>query len=222
MRAPRKTIPRAVIFSIILIALLYLAMNLSIIGTVPWQQGLHSKAIVADYMQTIYGRWGGVLVACLILVASWGSVFAIILGFSRVPYTAAAEGHFFKPFARLHPTGKFPTTSLLFMGGLSAVACLFSLADLISVLIVIQTMFQFAAQCIAVILLRRKFHRAGWRISNAALPSAGDCRPGGVDLYRCQQQSQAYCHRPGHGIGRCDPVFAASQAKTRMALQSRC
>ena len=155
VRAPRKTIPRAVIYSIILIALLYFAMNLSIIGTVPWQQGMHSKAIVADYMQTIYGRWAGLLVTCLILVASWGSVFAIILGFSRVPYTAAAEGEFFKPFARLHPTGRFPTTSLLFMGGLSALACLFSLADLISALIVIQTMFQFAAQCVAVILLRR-------------------------------------------------------------------
>lgn len=156
VRAPRRTIPRAVIFSIILIALLYFAMNLSIIGTVPWQQGIHSKAIVADYMQIIYGRWGGLLVSCLILVASWGSVFAIILGFSRVPYAAAVEGHFFKPFARLHPTGKFPTISLLFMGGLSAVACLFSLADLISVLIVIQIMVQFAAQCVAVILLRRK------------------------------------------------------------------
>ena len=155
VRTPRQTIPRAVIYSIILIALLYLAMNLSIIGTVPWQQGLRSKAIVADYMQIIYGRWGGLLATGLILIASWGSVFAIILGFSRVPYAAAAEGHFFKPFARLHPTGKFPTTSLLFMGGLSAVACVFSLADLISALIVIQTMFQFAAQCIAVMLLRR-------------------------------------------------------------------
>ena len=153
---PRKTIPRAIIYSIILIAAFYLAMNLSIIGTVPWQQGQHSKAIVADYMQILYGHWGGVLVAALILIASWGSVFAIILGFSRVPYAAAADGRFFKPFARLHPTGKFPTTSLLFMGMLSAVACLFSLTDLISVLIVIQTMIQFAAQCVAVILLRRR------------------------------------------------------------------
>ena len=156
VRAPRKTIPRAIVYSIILIAILYLAMNLSIIGTVPWQQGQHSKAIVADYMQILYGRWGGLLVSGLILVASWGSVFAIILGFSRVPYAAAADGRFFKPFARLHPTGKFPSTSLLFMGGLAAVACLFSLADLISVLIVIQTMIQFAAQCVAVILLRRR------------------------------------------------------------------
>ena len=156
VRDARRTIPRAVIYSIIVIAILYLAMNLSIIGTVPWQQGQHSKAIVADYMQILYGRPGGLLVSALILVASWGSVYAIILGFSRVPYTAAAEGRFFKPFARLHPIGRFPTTSLLFMGGLAAVACLFSLADLISVLIVVQTMLQFAAQCVAVILLRRR------------------------------------------------------------------
>ncbi len=120
VREPRKTIPRAVIYSIVLVAILYLAMNLSILGTVPWQQGQHSKAIVADYMQMLYGRWSGVLVSMLVLVASWGSVFAILLGFSRVPYTAAVDGHFFKPFARLHPTGKFPSTSLLFMGGLSA------------------------------------------------------------------------------------------------------
>ena len=150
----RKVIPRAVIYSIIVIAILYLVMNLSIIGTIPWQQGQHSKAIVAEYMQVIYGRGGGLLVSVLILIASWGSVYAIILGFSRIPYTAAAEGRFFMAFSHLHPVGRFPTTSLLFMGGMSAVACLFSLTDLISVLIVVQTMLQFAAQCVAVILLR--------------------------------------------------------------------
>ena len=107
-------------------------------------------------MQILYGRQGGLVVSGLILVASWGSVYAIILGFSRVPYAAAANGRFFKSFARLHPIGRFPTTSLLFMGGLAAVACLFSLADLISVLIVVQAMLQFAAQCVAVILLRRQ------------------------------------------------------------------
>ena len=156
VRNPRKIIPRAVIYSIVLVGILYLAMNLSILGTVPWQQGQYSKAIVADYMQILYGHWGGVFVSLLILIASWGSVFAILLGFSRVPYTAAADGRFFKPFAYLHPTGKFPSISLLVMGGLSALACLFSLADLISVLIVVQTMTQFIAQCVAVILLRRK------------------------------------------------------------------
>jgi amino acid transporter len=156
VRKPHKTIPRAVIYSIILIAVLYLAMNLSILGTVPWRQGQHSTAIVADYMQALYGRSSGVLVSLLILIASWGSVFAILLGYSRVPYAAAVDGHFFRPFARLHPTQKFPSTSLLVMGAISAIACLFSLSDLISVLIVIQALTQFGPQCIAVMVLRRK------------------------------------------------------------------
>lgn len=156
IRNPSKTIPRAVIYSIVLIAVLYLAMNLSILGTVPWQEGQHSKAIVADYMHMLYGTWGGIVVSVLVLIASWGSVLAIILGYSRIPYTAAVDGHFFKAFARLHPTGHFPATSLLVVGGLSVLACMFSLSDLITVLIVVQTMFQFAAQCVAVILLRRQ------------------------------------------------------------------
>lgn len=156
VKNPNKTIPRAVIYSIILVGILYLAMNLSILGTIPWQQGQHSNAIVADYMQALYGRRSGVFVSVLVLIASWGSVFAILLGYSRIPYAAAADGRFFEAFARLHPRGKFPATSLLVMGALSAIACIFSLSDLISVLIVVQTITQFIPQCIAVILLRRK------------------------------------------------------------------
>ncbi len=156
IKVPRRTIPWTVIASIALIAILYLAMNLSILGTIPWQQGQYSKAIVADYMQSLYGRSSGIFVSVLVLIASFGSVFAILLGFSRIPYAAAADGHFFRFFARLHPTGRFPTISLLFMGLLSALACLVSLSDLISVLIVVQTMTQFAAQCVAVMVLRRR------------------------------------------------------------------
>ena len=49
---------------------------------------------------------------------------------------------------------------LLYMGVMSAAACFFSLGDLIAVLIVIQTLFQFVAQCIAVILLRKRTAQA--------------------------------------------------------------
>lgn len=153
---PRRTIPRAVLLSIVLVALLYLGLNLSILGVMPWQAAQRSQAVVADFMAMLYGRSGGVVVAVLILIASWGSALAMLLGYSRVPYAAAADGQFFRPFARLHPQGRFPTLSLLFMGVASAIACLVSLENLIAILIVIQTMFQYTAQCIAVVLLRRR------------------------------------------------------------------
>jgi amino acid transporter len=80
----------------------------------------------------------------------------VLLGYSRVPYAAAAAGQFFRPFARLHAKGGFPSLGLAYMGLVSALACFFSLGDLIAVLILVQMMFQFLAQCVAVALLRRR------------------------------------------------------------------
>jgi amino acid transporter len=153
---PQKNIPRAVIYSILLVVALYLLMNISIIGTLNWRLVQRSDAIAADFMQSVYGHWAGLLVSVLVLVVSFGSVFANMLGYSRIPYAAAADGHFFAAFARLHKTGRFPTVSLLFMGVASAVACLFTLSELIQVLVVVQAIFQFAAQCVAVALMRRR------------------------------------------------------------------
>ena len=158
---PKKTIPRSILFSILLIAVIYLVMNVSIIGVLPWRDAIHSQTVVADFMVRAYGNVGGTCIAILILVASFGSVFAILLGYSRIPYAAARGGQFFSVFGRLHPKGKFPYVSLLAMGVCAAIACLFSLESLITALIVTQTLLQFAAQCVAVILLRRQKRAIG-------------------------------------------------------------
>jgi amino acid transporter len=153
---PRKNVPRAVLLSIVIVACLYLAMNLSILGDLPWREAQHSKAVVADFMRVALGSWAAKAITVLILIASWGSTYAILLGYSRIPYAAAADGRFPAIFARVHPTKHFPTVSLIYMGVASAAMSLFSLADLITAMIVIQTLLQFVAQCVAVILLRRR------------------------------------------------------------------
>jgi len=158
---PHKTIPRSILSSILVVAVIYLVMNVAIIGVVPWQEAMHSQAIVADFMVRVYGQIGGTAIAVLILIAAFGSVLAILLGYSRIPYAAAVEGQFFSVFARLHPTGGFPYISVLTVGAFSALACLFSLESLITALIVTQTLLQFAAQCVAVILLRRQKRESG-------------------------------------------------------------
>jgi len=156
VRRPRKTIPHSILISIALVAVLYLTMNISILGVIPWREAMHSDAIVAQFIERLYGPLGAKISSVLILVATFGSVFAILLGFSRVPYAAAADGHFFSIFARLHPKGDYPVVAVVSLGVLSAAACIFSLGDLISLLIVVQIMLQFMAQCIAVIVLRKR------------------------------------------------------------------
>ncbi len=171
---PRRNIPLAVVASIVLVAVLYLLMNFSIIGSLDWRVAQYSKAVAADFMQVVFGHWAAVFVSILVLVISFGAVFANMLGYSRIPFAAAADGQFFRIFARLHPTGKFPTVSIAFMAFASAIACLLSLNELIKVLIVVQAIFQFAAQCVAVELLRRRDPRQGdnYRMPLYPLPAA--------------------------------------------------
>lgn len=155
IRNPSVNIPRCVILSIVILAVLYVAMSLSIIGVLPWQQAIHSNAIVSDFMERIYGWRAAALMTGLILWIAFASVFCVLLGYTRVPFAAAVEGHFFSAFARLHPTKNFPSFSVVFMGLVSAAACFLPLDALIKTLIIIQIMTQFAAQCVAVILIRR-------------------------------------------------------------------
>ena len=155
IKRPGVNIPRVVLLSIGILALLYLAMSFSIIGVLPWQKAVHSTAIVSDFMERIYGTTAASVMTCMILWVAFASVFCVLLGYTRVPYAAAAEGHFFSAFARVHPKRHFPSFSVVFMGILSAAACLLPLEALIKALIIMQIVTQFAAQCIAVILIRR-------------------------------------------------------------------
>lgn len=155
IRNPTVTIPRCVLLSIGILAVLYLAMSLSIIGVVPWQEAIKSDAIVSLFMEKLYGATAAKFMTALILWVAFASVFCVLLGYTRVPYAAAVEGQFFSAFARVHPRRRFPSFSVVFMGIVSALACLLTLEQLIKALIVIQIVTQFAAQCIAVILIRR-------------------------------------------------------------------
>ena len=155
VKNPGKTIPRSILISIAIVAALYLLMNISIINVIPWRDAMKSTAIVSDFMERLYGRGAANIVTVLILWTALASVFAILLGFSRVPYAAAAEGKFFSVFARLHPRGKFPSFSLVTLGLASAAACTLSLENLIKALTVIQILIQFMAQCVAVIVIRK-------------------------------------------------------------------
>lgn len=155
IKNPAATIPRSILYSIGILAVLYMAMSLSIIGVLPWEQAAGSQAIVSDFMAKLYGAKAASAMTVLILWVAFASVFCVLLGYTRVPYAAATEGRFFSAFAKVHPTGHFPAFSVIFLGVLSAAACLLSLEQLIKELIILQILTQFAAQCVAVILVRR-------------------------------------------------------------------
>lgn len=160
LKDPGKTIPRAVLLSIILVAGLYLLMNLSVLGVVDWHEVIAAAKsdnklyVFSVFMQRIYGNWAANLVTALIMLTAFASVFSLILGYSRVPYAAALDGNYFKVFARVHPVYQFPHISLLALGAVAVLFCFFPLADVIAALVVIRILLQFLLQAIGLIVLR--------------------------------------------------------------------
>src|SRR5579864_134587 len=156
---PGRNIPRALLLSILLVACLYIVMNVSILAVVPWREmsakgttsGLY---VVSLFMQKIYGQWAARLVTGLVMWTAFASVFSLMLGYSRVPYAAALDGNYFRAFGRVHPEYRFPNVSLVSLGVVAALFCFLKLADVIAALVVIRIMLQFLVQAIGVIVLR--------------------------------------------------------------------
>jgi basic amino acid/polyamine antiporter, APA family len=154
VRNPERAIPRSIVYSVLAVAGIYLLMNLSVIGVVPWREAVQSKFIAAQFIEKLYGTKAAAAVTVLVLWTAFASVFALLLAYSRIPYAAAVNGHFFPAFARLHPTGKFPHVSLLVIGLLSIGASLWNLDTVIAALLTSRILIQFIGQILALRHLR--------------------------------------------------------------------
>ncbi len=162
VKNPGKVIPRSIIISVAGVALIYLAMNLSIIGVVPWREFVPAEGnrkadfVVSLFMEKVYGPRIATIFTAMVLWTTVGSVFALLLGYSRIPYAAAQDGYFFRIFGRLHPRKQFPHVSLLVIGGISILCSFVSLGMVIDALMTTRILVQFIGQIFAVTLLRRR------------------------------------------------------------------
>ena len=152
IKKPEVNIPKSIFISVAGIAFIYLAMQIMVSGAMPWQQIAKSHFIVSTYFEGIYGPLAGKIATLLVLVIASASLFAVMLGYSRIPYAAALDGNFFKLFAKTHPRKNFPYVSLLFLGGLGFVfSLLFKLTDVIKAILAMRIIVQFVGQSVGVI-----------------------------------------------------------------------
>lgn len=160
IKHPEKTMPRSIILSIVVVAAMYMVMSTVILGMVPWQEAKESRTIASLFIARTFadpaaGRIAALVMTVMIQFVAGASLYAVILGYSRIPFAAARDGQFFKVFATLHPTKAFPHIALLTVGLLAVPFCFFSLGQLATWLTQVQVLLCFLWQCAGVILLYR-------------------------------------------------------------------
>lgn len=157
IKNPEKVIPRAIFISIIGIAILYLAMQFAVIGVIPWQEAKDSQFIVSTLIERLYGTTAASFATVLVLWIAFASLFAVMLGYSRIPYAAAQDGNFFSIMGKVHPTKNFPHISLLWLGGTAFIfSLLFRLSDVISAILAMRILVQFIGGAVGVMILRNR------------------------------------------------------------------
>ncbi len=172
VRDPHRTIPKAVVLSIVIVAVLYILLQVGILGVIPWRtlvgpdgtQTPQAQFVAATAVAVAWGVWAARGITVLILVTAFASLFGNLAGFARIPFAAARDGEFFRAFALLHPRGQFPHVSLLVIGAASLAACFFSLDTVIAILTAGIVLIQSVAQIVALFVLRARRERAPFRM----------------------------------------------------------
>jgi fructoselysine transporter len=174
IKEPEKNIPRSIFISIFGITVLYLLMQISVLGVIPWQDAKDSEFIVSTFFEKIYGAATAKIATALILFIAVSSLFAVMLGYSRVPYAAALDGNYFNVFSKLHPTKNFPHMSLLILGGVAfCFSLLFKMKEIISAIIIMRILIQFVSQSAGILILHqhKKNMKFPWRMPLYPLPA---------------------------------------------------
>ena len=157
VKDPRRTIPFSIILSVMIIAALYFAIHLAITGTLTVAEAQQSPYVASALIEKVWGARAAIIATCLILWTSFASTFALVLGYSRVPYAAAGDGCFFRAFHHVHPRQHFPDLSLLVIGAVTIAVSFIPLSAEITILLTSRILVQFIAQGIGVFLLHRRF-----------------------------------------------------------------
>ncbi len=162
VKRPERVIPWGVIVSILIVTAIDFLISLSFTGVVPWREMIQPgsqafNAIGSVYMERIGGHWASALMTFMVEVTAFAATYAMMLGYSRIPYAAALDGAFFRWFGELHPTKRFPHRSLLLVGFLVIIACFFDLVQIITALMLARILSMFVAQIIG-LLIHRKLH----------------------------------------------------------------
>lgn len=114
----RKNLPKALVLGVGLVVTLYFLVNVAYLNVLPLSaiQTAPEDRVATAAMNTIFGGAGAVIMACIILVSTFGCLNGMLLSGARVCYAMAKDKLLFSQFATVNPKTQTPDFSLWVQG----------------------------------------------------------------------------------------------------------
>ncbi|MBT8242418.1 MAG: amino acid permease [Nitrosopumilus sp.] len=154
VRRPKKTIPRAIILSIVITGVIYILVSLSVIRILNWEELAASSAPLADVAQSALGMNGSITLSLIALFATASTVLITLVAGARILYGMAKSNSLPRFFARIHPKTKTPWIAVVAILVTSVGFAFVGDIVIIANIVVFAVVITFAAINLAVIVLR--------------------------------------------------------------------
>jgi len=156
VKDPGRNLPLSIIFSTILVIVLYSAVSLACVYvlSIPAMSG--SQLVASDVAIRIIGPIGAACVVFSILISTLGSNNGIVFTSARIPYAMAREGLFLRSLGSVNEKFRTPVKSLLIQGILACLLTLSGTYDQLYTYVVFASWLFYAMSSGAVIVLRKK------------------------------------------------------------------
>lgn len=156
MRNPARDMPRSIILSTALVALLYATVAVAFTYVLGHQGVGQSPRVAADAATAVLGTAGAVVVTFTVLVSTLGSNNGIVFTAARIPFAMARDGQFFAWAGRVSPRYAVPTTSILVQGVWSSLLALSGTYDQLATYVVFASFLFYGLSAVGVMVLRRR------------------------------------------------------------------
>lgn len=174
---PERNIPRALIFGMLIVIVVYLITNLAYFYALPFSEILTSNStayrdalpVAARAAQT-FSSYGAQIVSVAFIIAAIGALNGITMMNARVPFAMARDGLFFGPLANLSATSNVPVNAIWFQGIWACVLALSGTFDQITTSVIFAVWVFTALVGSSLFVLRRKLPAAPRRYRTPGYP----------------------------------------------------
>jgi len=175
---PERNVPRALIYGMLLVILVYLVTNLAYFYALPFSEILTSNStayrdalpVAAKAAQTFFFSYGAQLVSIAFIISVIGALNGIILMNARVPFAMARDGLFFRRLGELSPSSRVPVAAIWTQALWACVLALSGTFDQITTSVIFALWIFFALVGSSLFVLRRKLPAAPRRYRTPGYP----------------------------------------------------
>ena len=174
---PERNVPRALIFGMLIVILVYLVTNLAFFYALPFSEILTANStayrdalpVAAKAAQTFW-HYGAQVVSLAFMISAIGALNGITLMNARVPFAMARDGLFFGGLAKVGETTNVPSNAIWFQGIWACVIALSGTFDQITTSVIFAVWVFTALVGTSLFVLRRKLPAAPRRYRTPGYP----------------------------------------------------